>query len=99
MSTRPQPTQKQMIFQQLLLAAAVFLGLQLMCKPPQQAPEKRSSLEILGNVREPLKDAPKTPAEGEAWDLTKGSLVWADSTLKDSTASSINTIYQNKIDE
>lgn len=97
MSNRPQPTQKQMILQQLMLAAAVFLGLQLMCNRPQGPQDTRPPSQVFGNVEQPMEGSPPTPKEGEQWDLSKGTLAWANSKLRWVTANSISSNYQGKL--
>src|SRR5579862_5947533 len=99
MSSRPQPTQKQAFLQQIMLAVAVFLGFQMFCNRPAGPPDPRTSAQVLGDIENPAKGEPPPPpkVQGATYDLTKGSMYWANAKLNYLTISSINSIYQNKL--
>ncbi|HWA83868.1 MAG TPA: YidC/Oxa1 family membrane protein insertase [Fimbriimonadaceae bacterium] len=98
MSNRPQPTQKQMILQQVMLAIAVFLGAQLMCNRPKPPADPRSTVQILGDISNIDSGKPPPLKPGEDYDLSKTSMYWADATLNYSTLSQIKSnSYEPKI--
>lgn len=89
-----------MILQQIMLMVVVFLGLQLFCNPNKQQPtESRTWQQIMGDPQNAMAGAPPTPKMGEAWDYTKGTLYWADATLRYDTAAQLNQKIKEKIDE
>ncbi|HVT11629.1 MAG TPA: YidC/Oxa1 family membrane protein insertase [Fimbriimonadaceae bacterium] len=98
MSNRPQPTQKQIILQQVMLAIAVFLGMNLMCNRSKPPVDPRSPAQILGDISNVDSGAPPPLKQGESWDLTKTSMYWADANLNWSTLSQIKSgNYEPKI--
>src|ERR1044072_8159324 len=96
MSTRPQPPQKQMILQQLMLAACVFLGFQPMSNRPQTAAQ-RTADQIFGSIDNPKAGEPPQVGVNETRDATKGSMAWASSELRYLTAGTLNGKYQDKL--
>ncbi|MFI5385039.1 MAG: YidC/Oxa1 family membrane protein insertase [Fimbriimonadales bacterium] len=99
MSTRPPPTKKQMILQQVMLAMVVFLGAQMMCRPQQGPVETRTPEQILGDVNHPEsgKAPPAPEVQGGEYDPSKGSIYWANSKLDQTTLLTINKIYQDQL--
>ncbi len=90
-----------MIIQQVLLAVVIFLGFQLVCGP-QGAKDKqpsRTAQQILGDLNDPASGAPPKPPAGQIVDPNLGTMAWADAELRVQTIATLNTQYQNQIDE
>jgi YidC/Oxa1 family membrane protein insertase len=85
-----------MILQQLMLAAVVFLGFQLMCNRPQTA-DPRTADQIFGSIDNPKAGEPPQVGVNETRDATKGSMAWASSELRYLTAGTLNGKYQDKL--
>lgn len=97
--SRPQPTRKQMIIQQVLLMAVVFLGINLFCNAPKAPPETRSATQIIGDIQKPATGAPPPAKVGETRHPDDGTLAWANASLLEQTAATIKGKVDTAIDQ